>query len=263
MKFAPALALLLVLACPLPASAAEAEPDPLGSARWEDMRKLFFPAAAVVFDERVRVTAPLAAEDSMNVPVRVEASALADVRQVVVFADFNPILEVLRYYPERGQANLGFRVKLQQSTPLRAAALTADGVWHLGGTWVNTAGGGCTAPSTGSASPEWQRRLGEVSGRLWSRGADSAATADDQLRLRLRIVHPMDTGLAAGIPAFFIQELQLTDAQGRNFMRIEAFEPVAENPVFTVDLPAGQRADRVRVSGRDNNGNAIDAWIEP
>ena len=29
--------------------------------------------------------------------------------------------------------------------------------WHVGGTWVNTTGGGCSAPSVGSASPIWQR----------------------------------------------------------------------------------------------------------
>jgi len=254
------------------ASAYAAVADPLGSARWGDMRKAFFGKARVVFDERVKVVAPLTAENPLNVPVGVDAAALDDVRQVLVFADSNPITEVLRFYPEHGQAKLGFRIKLQQTTPVRAAALTGDGVWHVGGVRVNTAGGGCTAPSAGSSSPEWQHRLNEVSGRVWSRAVANEASnqasneggeASEQLRLRLRIIHPMDTGLVAGIPAFFIQELKLADEQGRALMRIESFEPVAENPVFTVDLPPGLIAGRVQVSGRDNNGNAIETWIEP
>ena len=263
MKFIAMLALAGVLLAGT-AGAAVALVDPLGSSRWGDMRKTFFGKARVVFDERVKVVAPPTAEDSLNVPIGVDAAALGDVRQVLVFADSNPINEVLRFYPEHGQAKLGFRVKLQQSTPVRAAALTADGVWHVGGVWVNTAGGGCTAPSLGSGSPEWQRRLNEVSGRVWSReAANDGGKSPEQLRLRLRIIHPMDTGLVAGIPAFFIEELKLADEQGRVLMRIKALEPVSENPVFTIDLPPGLAAGRVQVTGRDNNGNAIATWIEP
>lgn len=243
---------------------AEPVSDPLGSASWGDMRKLFFGKAPVVFDERVKVVAPITAENPLNVPIGVDASAVPGVTQVLVFVDSNPINEVLRFFPERGLAKLGFRVKLQQSTPVRAAALTGDGVWHVGSVWVNTAGGGCTAPSFGSSSPEWQRRLNEVSGRVWSREPDGeGGGAAGQHRLRLRIIHPMDTGLVAGIPAFFIENLVFSDEQGRVLMRIKALEPVSENPVFTIDLPPGLAATRVQVSGRDNNGNAIQTWIEP
>ena len=236
--------------------AAPLRADPLDSPRWADMRKEMFPASAqVVFDDRVKVTAPLTAENAMNVPVSVDASALPGVREVLVFADFNPIVRIVRFEPSGAHAALGFRIKLQQSTPVRAAVRTADGTWHVGGTWVNTAGGGCTLPSTGSGSPEWQKRLGEVSSRVWARKEGGE-------RIRLRIIHPIDTGLAAGIPAFFLQDLDLADNQGKPLMHIEGFEPIAENPVFTVDIPAARAATSYRVSGRDNNGNAISAAIE-
>ena len=42
--------------------------DPLKSANWDDLRQRFFGDAKVVFDDRVKVTAPARAEDSMNVP---------------------------------------------------------------------------------------------------------------------------------------------------------------------------------------------------
>ena len=260
------LAMLAFVVLMLMGAAEAASPfaDPLASSGWADMRKMFFGKARVVFDERVKVVAPLTAENALNVPIGVDASAISGVKQVLVFVDSNPINEVLRFFPERGQAKLGFRVKLQQSTPVRAAALTADGVWHVGGVWVNTAGGGCTAPSFGSSSPEWQRRLNEVSGRVWSRDAAvGGGNSSEQLRLRLRIIHPMDTGLVAGIPAFFIENLVFADEQGRVLMRIKALEPVSENPVFTIDLPPGLAAGRVKVTGRDNNGNSIETWIEP
>ena len=229
--------------------------DPLDSARWGDMQKVFFAGQSVVFDRRVRVVAPAIAEDSLNVPVSVDASALTGVEEVLVFADFNPILAVLRFHPGKAKPSLGFRLKLQQSSPVRAAVRTTDGTWHVGGVWITATGGGCTAPSTGSGSPEWQERLNEVSGKIFPR-------IDGGERLRMRVIHPMDTGLAPGIPVFHIEELTLSDETGAELMRILAYEPVSENPLFTVDLPADAGGGtRIHARGRDNNGNRIDAWV--
>ena len=218
------------------------------------MRKSFFAGATVVFDERVKVSGPAVAEDSLNVPVNVDASALPGVEELIVFADFNPIVKALRFEPGAAQPRLGFRIKLQQSSPVRAAARTADGVWHVGGAWITATGGGCTLPSVGSGSPEWQERLNEVNGKLWPR-------VDGGERLRMRIIHPMDTGLAAGIPAFHIEDIVIADAEGRTLSRIQPLEPVSENPSFTLDLRAAAPGARLHVAGRDNNGNRIDAWV--
>ncbi|MDD3353494.1 quinoprotein dehydrogenase-associated SoxYZ-like carrier [Zoogloea sp.] len=251
-------ALAMLLAGNLALGAPKAKPagDPLDSPRWTDMRKEMFPAKArVVFDDRVKVTAPLTAENPMNVPVSVDASALTDVREVLVFADFNPIVRIVRFEPQGAHPGLGFRIKLQQSTPVRAAVRTGDGTWRIGGTWVNTTGGGCTLPSAGSSSPEWQKRLGEVSSRVWERKEGGE-------RIRLRVIHPIDTGLAPGIPAFFLQELNLADQTGRPLMHVEGYEPLAENPVFTLDIPAERASAAYRVSGRDNNGNTLSAEVD-
>ncbi|HRP25077.1 quinoprotein dehydrogenase-associated SoxYZ-like carrier [Thauera sp.] len=228
--------------------------DPLDSPRWGDMLKTFFEGQEVVFDPRIKVSGPVVAEDSLNVPITVDASALPGVEELIVFADFNPILKALRFEPGAAQARLGFRLKLQQSSPVRVAARTADGVWRVGGAWVTATGGGCTLPSVGSGSPEWQDRLNEVSGRLWAR-------IDGGERLRMRIIHPMDTGLAAGIPAFHIEDIVISDEDGRVLSRIQPLEPVAENPSFTLDLAGAALGGRLHVSGRDNNGNRIDAWV--
>ncbi|HAF54988.1 MAG TPA: quinoprotein dehydrogenase-associated SoxYZ-like carrier [Thauera sp.] len=234
-----------------PVSTAE---DPLDSPRWGDMQKQFFDAQPVVFDARIKVTGPAVAEDPLNVPITADASALPGVEEMIVFADFNPIVKALRFEPGAARASLGFRIKLQQSSPVRVAARTADGVWRVGGAWVTTTGGGCTLPSLGSGSPEWQDRLNEVNGRLWPRIGGGE-------RLRMRIIHPMDTGLAAGIPAFHIEDISIADESGRVLSRIQPLEPVAENPSFTLDFAEVAPGTRLQVSGRDNNGNRIDAWV--
>lgn len=248
--------LLFVLLVPQ-GMAATPVADPLDSARWGDMRKLFFPDQNVVFDPRVQVTAPAVAEDPMNVPVKVAVESLSDVREVLVFADFNPILKVLSFSPGKARPALSFRIKLQQSTPVRAAARTGDGVWHVGGVWVETSGGGCTLPGAGRSEAGWERTLGQVSGRVWEQPAGG-------LRVRARVVHPMDTGLAPGIPAFFISRLVLADEEGTPYMELETFEPVSENPVFTFDIAGGARPRGALVlTGVDNNGNRIAGKIAP
>ena len=246
------LAILLLLSL---SARAAGTVDPLDSARWGDMQRLFFKDAPVVFDSRVKVVSPKVAEDAMNVPVSVTVEGLEGVREVLVFADFNPILKVLSFQPAKARPSLGFRMKLQQSSPVRAAARTTDGVWHVGGTWVETSGGGCTVPSAGRAAGQWDRLLGQVQGRVWDR-------SEGDLRVRLKVIHPMDTGLAAGIPAFYIERLTLADEQGTRFMDIDTFEPVSENPVFTFDIdPKSAAQGDLTLTGVDNNGNRIAARI--
>lgn len=244
----------LLLGTLLPAHAEPQPADPLQSARWQDMQRYLLADQPVVFDARVKVTAPALAEDPLQVPVVVDARELDNVREIVVFADFNPLNPILRFRPQHGTAALiGLRAKLQQGTPVRAAAQTTDGVWHLGGTWVDTTGGGCTQPATGRQLADWQQHLNQLNARLWPQ-------ADGRLRLRLRIEHPMDTGLAAGIPAFHLQHLVVSHAHGP-LAELELAEPVAQNPVFTLELPAVSGV--VRIQGEDNNGNRVFGEVQP
>lgn len=225
--------------------------DPLASPGWRYMLARFLGDAPVQFDSRVEVIAPAAAEDVMAVPVEVRVHDLPNVKQILVFADLNPLPEILRYYPQQAQPQIGFRFKVEQSTPIRAAVLSDDG-WHVGGVWLSASGGGCTTPSAATGSGLWQERLGEISARRWPQPAGQ--------RVKLQVIHPMDTGLAVGIPRLFIETLNLSDASGALLARIEPHEPIAENPVFSVDLNA---RGAVRIDGRDLHGNRFAAELQP
>lgn len=231
---------------------AAAGDDPLQSPQWTDLRNRYLGAGKVVFDPRVAVSGPKVAEDSMNVPVGIRISGLPDVRRVLVIADLNPIVKVLEFSPQGALPYLHFRMKLQQGSPVRAMAQTADGVWHVGGIWIDAAGGGCTAPSVGRSAANWTETLGQVQSRVWPGEAQS--------RIKLSIMHPMDTGLAPGIPAFYIERLSLRDLAGKEWMTLDIFEPVSENPVFSFDF-AGPPPAGLTLVGRDNNGNKINAQV--
>jgi len=247
-----ALLLFLLLLGADAAWALEAPKDPLDSPSWRFMYERYLGGQRMVFDERVRVDMPDAAENPLEVPVLVSAAGLEGVQEVIVFADLNPLPKILRYLPQGAAPDIGFRFKVEQSTPVRAAMRTADGLWHVGGGWLTASGGGCTTPSRGTGLGLWQNRLGEVSGRLWQH--------EDMQRARFRIIHPMDTGLASGIPVFHIEYVQLSSEQGRPLGRIEMFEPVSENPVISVDL---NHQGKVKLDGRDIQGNVFSAVLTP
>lgn len=253
------------LAADLPTATAA---DPYQSYAWPEMHKFFLGGEPVVFDPRVQVTGPAFAEDSMNVPISVSAAGLSDVTQIMVMVDRNPIRKVLVYYPQTVLPQVSFRFKLEQSSPVRAAAKTKDGVWHVGGTWVESTGGGCTVAGATRQDGSWSKNLGLVSARIFdtapvasSQSADPRLGPSPAARLRLRVMHPMDTGLVGGIPAFYLSRLQVSDRAGTPLLRLELFEPVSENPVFSFDFP--QRVPGTLVlSGIDNNGNRVAAQIE-
>ncbi|WP_088280610.1 quinoprotein dehydrogenase-associated SoxYZ-like carrier [Ideonella sp. A 288] len=231
--------------------------DPYKSFQWLELKKDFLGRdARVQFDPRVKVQGPAFAEDPMNVPVTVSTD-LPGVQRLMVLVDRNPIRKVLELQPVSAQPAVSFRFKLEQASPVRALALTADGVWHVGGTWVDSAGGGCTVSGATRADGSWSQTLGQVSGRLYSAVPGSDAGA----RLRVRVMHPMDTGLVNGIPAFYVTRLSVRDGADRELLRLQTFEPVSENPVLSFDF-AKPPPGPLRIVGVDNNGNRIDSKVD-
>ncbi|MFT3664924.1 quinoprotein dehydrogenase-associated SoxYZ-like carrier [Piscinibacter sp.] len=251
---------LLILLCTsaVAARAQDSGGDPFGSLQWPDLRREFFGNAPVVFDERVQVRGPAFAEDPMNVPISVSALGLREVETIVVIVDRNPIRKVLEYQPLAALSSLGFRFKLEQASPVRAAARTKDGVWHVGGTLVDSAGGGCTVSGATRKDGSWSQTLGQARGRLF---ASSPAAGAGASRVRVMVMHPMDTGLVGGIPAFYVNRLSVRDGRDRELARLATFEPISENPVFSFDFPGSPGAG-LRLVGADNNGNRIDGRIE-
>ena len=246
-----------LLACwlPLLAEAAQFDPgkDPVPSVMWAFYHKQMLGDAPFVFDERVKLLAPPFAEDARQVPLEIDARAFqGDVVRILAWAELNPLPKIVDFEPlQRVLPWLSIRIRIEQATPLRAAVQTRDGLWHVGSTLIDAAGGGCTAPSVVRTEPGWEEHVGEVLGGRYPRG--------DFSRLRLQVAHPMDNGLVGGIPEFFLNQAQLRDRSGNTLASLELFPAVSENPSLGFDL-LDQGATRLTL--RDNNGNQFDAAIE-
>ena len=234
------------------------EGDPLGSMQWPTLRKQYLGNSAMQFTDSVIVHTPAFADDAMNVPLQIDARKLAGVgggvQRILVVADRNPIREVLTFEPERALAMLSFRLRLEQASPIRAMVQTRNGEWHVGGVVAQAAGGGCTVPGASRADGSWKNTLNQVQARIFRTAVEGSR------RLRLRVMHPMDTGLVAGIPAFYIERLELRDASGTLWWRLALHEPVSENPLISFELPL-DGPQVFRLQGQDNNGNKIEAEV--
>jgi sulfur-oxidizing protein SoxY len=241
---------------PSPAQAQDTGGDPLGTLQWPGVRKEFLGDARFAFDAAISVRTPTFAEDAMNVPVLVDASAYTGrVQRIVVVVDRNPIRKVLDFEPLGVQARIAFRFKLQQSSAIRALVQLDDGTWRVGSGKVDASGGGCTLPGATRADGSWVNTLGQVQAQVIRDFLGSG-----HARLRLRVMHPMDTGLVNGLPAYYLEQLEVAAPGQGSLLRIRLYEPVSENPLLTFDLMARPPA-LLHITGRDNSALRIDAQV--
>lgn len=225
--------------------------DPVPSVMWAFYHKQILNQAPFVFDDRVTLLAPPFAEDARQVPLEIDARALPDVVRILAWAELNPLPRIVDFEPgEQVMPWLSVRIRVEQATPLRAAALTRDGIWHVGSALVEAAGGGCTAPSVVRTQPGWEEHLGEVLGGRYRR--------QDGSRLRLQIAHPMDNGLVSGIPEFFINHAELLDERGQRMATLVLYPAVSENPSLGFDVRA---PGPTRLVLQDNSGNRFEAAV--
>ena len=127
-------------AAPPPGSA------PFNSPLWSSMQRVVLGGGQVVFDDRVKVSLPERVEDGHFVPVSVDAREVGTVRELILFADYNPIPRALRYQPLHAQPRLSVAMRVNQATPIRAAELDHKGGWHVNGKSLDAPGGGCAPP---------------------------------------------------------------------------------------------------------------------
>lgn len=228
--------------------------DPLQSVMWDYYQPRFLGEAPYRFDEKVVVSVPPFAEDSRQVPVSIDASALgSEVVRIIAWAELNPIAHIFSFFPAGPVApRIALNIRVEQATPIRAAVLTRDGVWHVGSARIDAAGGGCTAPSAVRAQDGWEERLGQVFGARFPLAGEPAGS-----RLRLRVEHPMDNGLTGGIPEFYIERAELRDEGGQVLATLELHPSVSENPTLTLQLDGSAGSERLWL--RDNNGNEFEA----
>jgi len=239
-------------AVPAVAGPSSSRRDPLDSPLWEAHAKRYLGGAGVVFDDRVQVILPPVTENQTQVPILVDARALGPVDEIVVITDLHPFPQTLRLEPVAARAFVAFRMQIEQATPIRAA-VRKDGLWHVGGRYLDAQGGGCSVPPVVARTVDW-RNVGQIRARVWRE-------AEGTLRLRMRLLHPMDNGMIANIPLFIVETLSVADAAGAPLARLSLSEAIADDPTLTLLPDVPKEGAVLKVSGRDNNGGVFAASV--
>jgi len=125
-------------------------------------------------------------EEAFSVPVVMNfADTPFDIAEVALIAENNPFPMVARIYPQRPVTAIGFNIRLEMSTPVRAAVMDGDGVWHVVSKEVLVmTPGGCSAPG-GSGVAAAGETAGDI--LLGDDARDLAVLSenDDTRRVRL------------------------------------------------------------------------------
>ena len=238
------------------AGAGESALDPLGSPIWAGLVETELGGGPVVYGGGLHLAMPDTVDDPFSVPVMIKLTrGFGKVAELVLFAENNPIQTAVRIVPHRFIQAVGFDIRLEGSGPVRAAAMDAEGVWHVVHKRVSVlTPGGCSAPGGATAG-----NIGEIAVRQFDRAGGAS-------RVKLRINHPMDTGLVVAdngdaVPAYYIERVELADESGA-IATLATRAALASDPVFLFDLPEGRR--EVRVSAEDSAGLRFEtAFAEP
>lgn len=241
-------------ACALATAAAAAAEAPATEA-WRDVLDLEFAGAEVVYDDSIHLVAPERVEEAFSVPVVIGfAETPYSVREVALFAENNPFPQVMRAVPNAPLHAIGLDIRLERSTPVRAAVRDEAGVWHVASREVRVANpGGCSAGGGGGMP------VGEIAMRQFVR-------PNGVSRLKLRIGHPMHTGLAVDaatdevVPAHYIDRVAVGGAAGA-LVELRLWASVSADPTLMFDLPEAQAS--VRVEAADTEAGIFDLAARP
>lgn len=255
----PALAALVLLAGLGAAAGAFAQSEDA----WNGFRNDIFGERPIRESSPVmQLKAPARAEDAALVPVELRAALPPGdprtIARITLIVDQNPapVAASFRLGPDRREANLATRLRVDAYSYIRAIAETSDGELHMSAYYVKAAGG-CSAPAL-KDQDESLARLGEMRLRLAAAGEGGPAARRAQVMIR----HPNYSGLQMNqltrhyIPAKFVDQIVVTQGDELVF-EMQGGISLSEDPVIGFDYrPNG--AD-LHVRAKDTDGGAFEA----
>ena len=176
-------------------------------------------------------------EESHEVSMVVKIpSNLKDTKKIFILVDNNPIQLVTKIFPEKSIRTVGFNIRMEQDSFVRAAILNHDGIWNISSKKVIVKSpGGCSLPA---CDPNKQvceeRELGKIVMKKYERSSGD-------WRLKFKINHPMDTGLVSDtvtgelVPAYYIDWVYFKDAD-KELAKAQTFGALSANPTLILDF---------------------------
>lgn len=245
----PCLALAAFLAAP--AAAAD-------DTRWDYIREQLYGDRPIeAAGDRLVLETPARAEDAAIVPVsfagRGDADGPGAIRSIRLIIDNNPApLAGVFTFPAGGAAPaIATRIRVNEYTPVRVVAETADGRLLMAERFVKAAGG-CSAP----AGKDQVAALARI-GRMKLNGVEDARVGQPA-RLQLLISHPNNSGLQFDqitrnyVPPHYITSVDVT-FNGRPLLQVTGDISISEDPSIHFTFTPAE-AGTVEVQATDTKG---------
>lgn len=187
-------------------------------------------------EDLIVLDVPRRAEDAALVPVSISAGIpQSDARYIstvwlVIDRNPGPLAGTFRFTPRSGKADLSFRVRVNEYTPIRVIAETNDGQLYMNRRFIK-ASGGCSAPA-GADLDAAMARLGRMKIRT-----TEGSLVTEPLATQLMISHPnlsgmqMDQVTRLYAPAHFVRHIEVS-YEGEPVLTAETGFGISENPSF-------------------------------
>lgn len=170
------------------------------------------------------------AEDAATVPILVRATLAQTERRyikrlwLVIDNNPSPIGVVFHLTPHSGQADIETRVRIENSTFVRAVAETNDGELFMDAKPIYAAGG-CSGPSV--ADEAAMASLGKMRMRL-----EDKLELNKPVQAKLMVSHPNFSGLSKmNSYAQYVKRIVVSYA-GREILSADVDFTISENPAF-------------------------------
>lgn len=205
--------------------------DPEESPVWQQLKKTVFESRPInaTFNNTIRLDMPSRAQDASIVPIvlRTISAQKSDryIKKMWLVIDNNPspIGVVFNLTAESGKADIETRVRVENSTFVRAVAEMNDGALFMDVKTI-AAAGGCTVP--GGADDE-TAGIGKMKFRL-----DDEIALNQPNLAKLMVMHPNFSGLSKEDKRVrYVRHVSISYA-GKEIMNADVDFTISKNPTF-------------------------------
>lgn len=222
--------------------------NPIVSPTFDNLVKSIIGGEEYIFDDKnITMKVPNFADNPVQVPIFVDASKIKDAQRMILFADLNPIAEILDMPTTNLLPIFSSNIKVAQETPLRAMVKDSKGLWHIGSINIHSNGGGCDISSQASQNSEFAKFLGKTKGQIFDKG--------EITRIKASVFHPMETGLIFGNVKFFIDTILIKDGE-KVIDEIKLTPAISENPRLIFETRS--KFSNLNLLFKDNDANEFE-----
>ena len=219
--------------------------NPISSPTFDDILKSIIGDDKYVFDDKnIILEVPAFADNPVQVPIFADAKQITNAKQMILFADLNPIPIIVNMNLKGLLPLISLNIKVAQETPLRALVLDDKNIWHIASKNIKSFGGGCSVASVSSSGTDFEKLLGKTKVNVFFN--------DGIYRIKSSIFHPMETGLIFGNSEFYINKINVL-ADEKNISQISTYSAISENPRFLFETKI--KADNYKIQFSDIDGN--------